>query len=173
MGRCAAPSAAARRFAPPLRGATRPARCARSHFWNTKKKPHFQFTSGCLLMHPRRRPCGRRKKVSRDRAQTDFGPSRVRVDRDPCFSLRTSIGGTCCITRYAPSRTKATHATTSRRLQHRARATSRSRSSCRCTCVSRLLRTVLGQGAGGPRLLTGLVSYLLTYFSCYARTTLR
>ena len=39
--RCAAPSAAARRFAPPLRGARRPARCARSHFWNTKKKPLF------------------------------------------------------------------------------------------------------------------------------------
>ena len=107
---------------------------------------YILVAGGCLLMHPRRRPCGRRKRISRDRAQKDFGPSRVRADRDPCFSLRTSIGDTCCITRYAPSRTKATHATTSRRLQHRARATSRSRSSCRCTCVSRLLRTVLGQG---------------------------
>ena len=37
LRRCAAPSAAARRFAPPLRGATRPARCARSPFANTKK----------------------------------------------------------------------------------------------------------------------------------------
>ena len=39
LRRCAAPSAAARRFAPPLRGATRPARCARRLFGNTKKMP--------------------------------------------------------------------------------------------------------------------------------------
>ena len=39
--RCAAPSAAARRFAPPLRGATRPARCARSPFATTKKMPTY------------------------------------------------------------------------------------------------------------------------------------
>ena len=42
LRRCAAPSAAARRFAPPLRGATRPARCARSPFANTKKMPLFR-----------------------------------------------------------------------------------------------------------------------------------
>ena len=41
LRRCAAPSAAARRFAPPLRGATRPARCARRLFGNTKKMPCF------------------------------------------------------------------------------------------------------------------------------------
>ena len=41
LRRCAAPSAAARRFAPPLRGATRPARCARRPFANTKKMPNF------------------------------------------------------------------------------------------------------------------------------------
>ena len=41
LRRCAAPSAAARRFAPPLRGATRPARCARRPFANTKKMPTF------------------------------------------------------------------------------------------------------------------------------------
>ena len=41
LRRCAAPSAAARRFAPPLRGATRPARCARRPFANTKKMPCF------------------------------------------------------------------------------------------------------------------------------------
>ena len=35
--RCAAPSAAARRFAPRLRGAMRPARCARDIFYNIEK----------------------------------------------------------------------------------------------------------------------------------------
>ena len=46
LRRCAAPSAAARRYFLPLRGATRPARCARSLSGNMKKMPHFFWTTG-------------------------------------------------------------------------------------------------------------------------------
>ena len=88
MRRCAAPSAAARRFAPPLRGATRPARCARSPFANTKKMPTFWTVSGGLvsgLLTQSRRSCGEAHDLTlRLRHAVSVGSVRCARRLSPC-----------------------------------------------------------------------------------------
>ena len=85
LRRCAAPSAAARRFAPPLRGATRPARCARRPFANTQKMPNLSSLGGLsaegTLLPPRALTADAAATLAAVRLQLPLSGERLRRAR--------------------------------------------------------------------------------------------